>query len=346
MKKSVNQGPIDFVVPWVDGNDLEWQKTKAQYLSDSEDVDSRNIRYRDYGLLKYWFRSVEKFAPWVNKVYFVTNGQVPSWLNTDAEKLVWIKHEDYIPKEFLPTFSANPIEIHLDKIESLSDKFVYFNDDFFIIRPLEETHFFRNNLPVLYPCTSSRMARAKNDHFPHMLLNDVMLINRHFSSWKVIRSNKMNWLSPTRVGFVTALQNGVASRLGFFPGFDNPHMPSPFLKDAFKEVWEKEEEVLTNTMKNRFRSNGDLNQYVFYDWQLATNRFVPARRKNLGRYFELQNDLPGNAELIETIRKQTQPAICINDTAEGMTNEQFECVMKQLADAFESILPEKSSFEK
>ncbi|MBQ6357217.1 MAG: capsule biosynthesis protein CapK, partial [Solobacterium sp.] len=38
-------------------------------------------RFKDWGLFKYWFRGVEKFAPWVNKIYFITWGHVPTWLD-------------------------------------------------------------------------------------------------------------------------------------------------------------------------------------------------------------------------------------------------------------------------
>ena len=65
---------IDIVIPWVDGNDLEWQKERNKYAGKGPD-DYAEYRYRDMGLLKYLFRGIEKNMPWVNKVYFVTNGQ-------------------------------------------------------------------------------------------------------------------------------------------------------------------------------------------------------------------------------------------------------------------------------
>ena len=60
---------IDFVVPWVDGNDPEWRKQKNEYLP-GKVPDSGSDRYRDMGTLRYWFRAVEKYAPWVNKDIF------------------------------------------------------------------------------------------------------------------------------------------------------------------------------------------------------------------------------------------------------------------------------------
>ena len=63
---------IDFVVTWVDGNDPEWLQERAQYMPMRLDTGNAKNRFRDWGLMKYWFRGVEKFAPWVNHVYFVT----------------------------------------------------------------------------------------------------------------------------------------------------------------------------------------------------------------------------------------------------------------------------------
>ena len=347
MTENCQGKPIDFVIPWVDGNDLEWQVTRDEYRPiDGETTDSRNIRYRDYGLLKFWFRGVEQFAPWVNKVYFVTNGQLPSWINRDAEKLVCVRHDEYISAEYLPTFSANPIELGLHRIEGLSDRFVYFNDDMFLIRPISSSHFFKKELPVLNPRVSFTVPRNGSDQFPHLMLNNVMLINRHFSASKVIRQNLKNWISPFKVGYKTAVYNMFALRLGYFTGFLNPHMPSPFLKNVFEEIWMKEEQVLSNTMKQRFRSSDDVTQYIYYDWQLAAGRFVPQKREKLGRYFEISKERDKNAEIAEAIRKQDYPVICINDTDNGMTAQEFEELKKQLAEAFEGILPNKSSFEK
>ena len=58
---------IDFVVLWVDGDDPAWQAERAQYLPKKTTASAPN-RYRDWGLMPYWFRGVEKFAPWVNKI--------------------------------------------------------------------------------------------------------------------------------------------------------------------------------------------------------------------------------------------------------------------------------------
>ena len=63
---------IDFVIPWVDGNDPKWKIEKDKYSPTKADESNASNRYRDWGLLPYWFRAVEKYTPWVNKIYFVT----------------------------------------------------------------------------------------------------------------------------------------------------------------------------------------------------------------------------------------------------------------------------------
>ena len=67
------ENAIDFVLLWVDGADPVWQKKKNEYQKKENRAgyDASAKRYRDYGLLKYWFRGVERFAPWVNRIYFL-----------------------------------------------------------------------------------------------------------------------------------------------------------------------------------------------------------------------------------------------------------------------------------
>ena len=134
--------PIDIVFPWVDGSDPAWQESKRQYSGSPADDDE--VRFRDWGLLKYVFRGIEQNLPWVRKVHFITCGHLPEWLNTDCPRLHVVKHSDYIPEQWLPTFSANPIELNIHRIPDLSEQFIYMNDDMFFVKPMEPEDFFRN----------------------------------------------------------------------------------------------------------------------------------------------------------------------------------------------------------
>lgn len=60
----------------------------------------------------------------------MTNGQVPSWLNTEHPDITVIPHSLLFPNQtHLPTFSSPAIESHLHRIPGLAQHFIYFNDD-------------------------------------------------------------------------------------------------------------------------------------------------------------------------------------------------------------------------
>ena len=72
---------IDFVVPWVDSTDPEWIAEYRKYRKEEHLEDK--ARFRNWDIFHYWFRAVENYAPWVHKVFLVTNGKFPDWFNPD-----------------------------------------------------------------------------------------------------------------------------------------------------------------------------------------------------------------------------------------------------------------------
>ena len=108
--------PIDFVIIWVDGADPKWCEEESKYLPKSSFEDDKEVRYRDWDNLQYWFRAVEAYTPWVRTIHFVTWGHLPKWLKADHPKLHIVKHEDFIPEEYLPTFNSHTIELNLHRL--------------------------------------------------------------------------------------------------------------------------------------------------------------------------------------------------------------------------------------
>lgn len=329
---------IDFVMIWVDGNDRKWQEQKNKY-SDNPDAERNNInRYRDWELLKYWFRGVEKFAPWVNNVYFITCGHYPEWLNLEHPKLKFLKHEDYIPKEYLPTFNCNPIELNFHRIEELSENFVYFNDDTFLTKSVSCEDFFRNNKPRYVAGCDILNSKDDNDQFIHILVNDLAIINSSFNKKKSMRENFFKWFS-FEYGISMCMKTLFLMPFKYFPNFVDLHISSPLKKSTIKELWEKEGEILIKTSKNKFRSLEDVNQYLFKWYDIARGNFEPFNPK-IGKYFSGVSD--GFEKICDAIEKQKYKMICFSDDLEI----DFENAKKQVSDAFEKILPEKSAFEK
>ena len=327
---------IDFVILWVDGNDLEWRREKEKYEKSNE---MEINRYREWDNLQYWFRGVEKFAPWVNKIHFITWGHVPKWLNTKHPKLNIVKHQDYIPQEYLPTFNSNVIELNLHRIKDLEEKFVLFNDDMFLCKNVEEKDFFKNGKPCEMYAENINMPIGYNNSFSHTALNNIGIINKYFKKREVMKKNIGKYIN-----FKYGIDNLRTLFLLPWPQyaqFKDPHLPVALLKSTLKLLWEKEKEAFNTTSKNRFRENTDINQYLIRYWQLLTGNFYPRSRK-IGKYFEISNY---NENMLNAIEKQKYKMICMNDV-DSTRKIDFEKIKNTINKSFDKILSEKSKFEK
>lgn len=329
---------IDFVVTWVDGADEAWCREKAKYLQQDMNDDSEE-RYRDWGMLKYWFRGVEQFAPWVRKVHFITCGHLPAWLDTENPKLHIVKHEEYIPKEFLPTFNSNVIEMYMHRIEGLSEQFVYFNDDMLPINRMQPTDFFRNGKPCDMLAFQPVVANPKNPVMSHLYLNNILTLSKYFDKRENVRKQPLNYFHPG-YPFMYFIYNVLEMAFPLYSGLYTVHGPSPFLKSTFEEVWEKEKEALAKMSSNRFRSENDLTQYLLREWQKLKGEFSA---KNLHRDFKYFNIGEKDDKLIQAVKKQKSKLICVNDAEIA---GDFEKIRAEIQAAFEQIMPIASSFEK
>ncbi|MDN2663504.1 Stealth CR1 domain-containing protein [Psychromonas sp. 14N.309.X.WAT.B.A12] len=324
---------IDIVIPWVDGSDPEWKNLFEKYNTNSSLCDARSERYRDWGMMKYWFRGIEKFAPWVRKIHFITYGHIPKWLDVNNPKLNIVKHKDYIPNQYLPVFSANPIEIFINRIKGLSEKFIYFNDDFFLISPIDSTFFFKKGKPrdaaVLNALSPGGLSKIK--------MNDLDILNKHFYKKDVFLSHPLKWFNY-KYG-TTIFRTIALLAWPKFTGFMDHHAPTPYLKKTLDEVWKLEKVSLLETADARFRSITDLNQYIFRYWQLCKGDFHPINFRRFYKYYEISNE---NVDVIaKKITQQHLKVLTLNDACEL---DFISCKIKLQA-AFEHILPTKSSFE-
>lgn len=326
---------IDFVIIWVDGGDRQWLAEKNRYSPDEKKFNINNVRYRDWNTLHYWFRSVEAYAPWVRKIHFVTCGQVPEWLNREHPKLHLVSHRDYMPGEYLPTFSANPIELNLWRIEGLSERFVFFNDDTFLTAPMTEDDFFHDGLPRC--CAVLNPPTANIHGIGPIIMNDLGVIAEHFDFMTQFKKSWKKWLTPAYG--TKLLRTFLLLPWRRYVGFLDLHLPLPLLKSTMEEVWQAEGELLDKVSKNRFRSDSDLNQWVMNYWQIAKGTFYPMPT-SVGRMFDVSRDMD---RVTQAIRSRSMKMLCANDS-ENVTD--FESLQRQLTEAFEAVLPEKSSFER
>ena len=325
---------IDIVVTWVDGSDKEWQKEKAKYSGVKYTDDNVN-RYRDWGILKYWFRAIAQYAPWVNKVHFITWGHLPEWLNVDCEKLNIVEHKDYIPQKYLPVFSSHPIEHNMFRIEGLAEQFIYFNDDMFMISPTVPKDYFKDGLPV--DNVREVPLRFFEGGVDHIIANNMIVINKYFNKRQVVKKCAKQWFSLSSPE--STLKNLYMLPVNGFSAFDNPHIPIPFLKSTLQEVWDKEYAKLDDTCSHRFRSSEDVNPWLYRYWQFVTGKFVQSKKPQ-GMFFVIGKD----DDLIEdALLNHKYKMVCLSD---DVVDIDYEKEQKFLDTLFSKILPHKSIFEK
>jgi hypothetical protein len=302
---------VDVVYAWVDGSDPLWRAKRAARGLQSGDDN----HYRDNGELRYSLRSLERFAPWARRVHIVTDGQTPSWLNAAHEKIRLVAHRDIIPEHFLPTFNSRVIEAHLHRIENLAERYVYFNDDFFLAAPCAPGDFFTpNGLPHLFTdWRKSRRTGYDRADTPHAV------------SWAVAR----NFLA--------------ADGLSPAPEIITAHGPYPQTRSNAAGAYE-----FFGAAVNKFspgRAPGDIAFYCHGIplWAYVRKTTVPC---DVAWYYINAKRADRQQCYAALLREKNTgtlaPFFCLNDVGEAPPGDTWRAEMKRFLSGF---YPEKSSFE-
>ena len=324
---------IDFVVLWVDGSDPAWQAERRNYRLD-QGMDGSEIRYRDWGTLRHLLRSIEHFAPWHRRIHLITWGHLPEWLKTDHPKLHIVRHTDYIPREWLPTFNSNVLELNLWRIEALAEQIVLLNDDTFLTRPTQPEDFFRKGLP----CDMARLSVVRPSSVGPIILNNLERINT-LHSRKALNRHIGKWLAPC-YGVGNLLKTISLLPWSFFPAFYDSHQMQPYRKADFRRAWELWGEDLKRVCTHRFRSTEDLSHWLIRYDVLCRGDFAPRSMQNCSLVTLTDTTIDNIAT---QITQQQQRLLCLNDSEQIAD---FEAVKTRLVAAFETLLPTPSSYEK
>ncbi len=275
-----------------------------------------------------------EIRPRVRKIHFITSGQKPDWLDAENPKINLVSHKDYIPQQFLPTYNSVVIERYIHKIPGLADHFVYFNDDFYIINSITPERFFRNGLPCdiaafqYNPSWSQWYRRIKNN---------IRIINANFSKPEVMARFHDKWFDKSYGS--RARWNYLLRYYDKFITLRTPTTPSPTSKALSREVWQAAGKELTATSVNRFRASDD------YTPELFPHMADMQRQLRALQHLQRHQNVSADDQIEEShkaIREQSYSLICLND---NIHIRNYNQIMAEVRDAFESILPEKSSFE-
>jgi len=238
---SQNPDPIDAVVTWVNGDTEDHRRKRHQYMAKARHPLHENAinphRWVDSGEILYCLQSIENYAPWTRKIWIVVEDETPDLSSlSDAlrAKIRFAFHRDIFKgfNEALPTFNSLAIESVIWRIEGLSERFMYFNDDVFLTAPLSTTDAFQDQAPVL---------RGKWVDYGEFL--DSPEVRR----------------DPAKYNHF--MQINAAGIMGFDATnlFASAHVVHPFLRSKMQRLFDQHPEDFLNNVKHRFR---DLSQFL------------------------------------------------------------------------------------
>lgn len=308
---------IDLVYLWVNGNDPVWREKHDRYIGKTIEGSSTNCsgRYTDNDELMYSLRSVERYAPWIRRIFIVTDNQTPSWLDTSNPKIRIVDHSEIMPKEILPCFNSTVIEHHLHNIPGLSEHFIYANDDMLLTNHvMPETFFDKDGLPIV---RFSRRAFKKLSYWIRTKIRGKRLTN-----------------------YKQSIHNAallVEKKYGVYYNSRIHHNISAYLKSNYQHTREMFKEVIDATITNRVRSSSDIQRNLYSYVLLAEHKgYVHYVTSKESFYLNIDNH-----KLYEKFSRYKPMFLCMNDSEHA--NDDDRRIAKEF---LERLFPDKSEFEK
>lgn len=285
------------ILPYVTADDAQWRKD-----FDSTGRQFEPERFRDWGTLRYLLRSYAENIPWAEVVLVVSNpSQAPAWFDGKV-----VLHEDFIPKEYLPTFNSGTIEEFLPNLP-FDDDIVYTNDDIFALRPMRESDFFLDGAP--------RLNFKESD------------------GWEQNVFRRMVRTSLDAAADVVGVPRYAADKL-----LKADHGMQPIAR------WQLE--IAKNAPMeghvNRFRDASDILMCFYGFIAYFEGRYAPSERKLA---YKNPVDRESEVSMCETIRNSTADMICVNDH-EMIDENQYHKARAQLVRELNDRFPAPCKYEK
>ena len=312
---------IDLVYLWVDGNDLQWQLKRNAFCGNSEENSEINCkgRYANNDELKYSLRSAEKYAPWIRKIFIVTDNQIPEWLDITNPKIKIIDHKEIMPEICLPCFNSNIIEYFLYKIPDLSENFLYANDDMFFNANVEPDFFFtKNMLPVV---RLKRLSFGKLHFWSNYWVK--FLMGKKPGQYRTIVKNASDLVKQKEGKYISGIPY---------------HNIDSYNKSDYREAIEVVfREQVENSLTHHIRNYGDLQRVAILYYILAIGRgqLLYANKQDSIRISVFKNDFK------KILIHNQSKLFCLNDSQRVKDDDR-----KKIKPFLEELFPEKTKYEK
>lgn len=309
------------VITWVDDRTPGYREMLKAHACAVPDLDP--ARTRDtLEILRFGLRSLERNAPWVNRVYlFTCRPQVPSWLETAHPRLTVVHHDEVIPAARLPTFNSFAIISHLHLIPGLSDRFLYVEDDMLFLRKVTLTDFLAADGRMLVFETAKPTPRYDTIHNPQ-------------------RERPWN-LALAEANRVLDDAFGVAPR-----GYVN-HVPLLVDKAEWQAMVERFPHTFETTRRSRFRAGGNVPpEYLYPQLMLAEGKALrasPQTRRDSCGYVPLEDIWPVTALALWRVRRRRPKWVTLNDNFGQHPSRLAE---RMARDFLARACPQASAFER
>jgi hypothetical protein len=277
---------IDMVFSWVDGTDIEFQRARALRMQAYVvgDGDDSEARYRQIDELKYALRSVYMFAPWVRRIFIVTDSPAPVWLADHPGVTIMRSEEFFKDPSVLPTHNSQAVESQLQHIPGISEHCIYSNDDMFFGRPVSPDMFFSPGGITKFIEATTRIGLGENN--------------------------------PTRSGFENSARVNrrlLRERFGRVTTRHLEHAATPLRKSVLLQMEEEFEEDFTRTAASTFRASTDIsvtNSFYHY-YALMMGRAVVQTQARV-KYVETTLKV-ALKEMDSLLKQRSYDFFCLND---------------------------------
>lgn len=309
---------IDLVYLWVDGNDTQWVGKKKKFLKNEFSINNEatsQARNANNDELKYSLRSADKYAPWIRKVFIVTDGQVPEWLNLKYDRVEIVDIRKLIPPDALPCYNSVIIEHFLYIIPGLSERFLYANDDMFFNSPVSSSFFYTNEgLPIV------RLQRALGGKW----------INKFKKRFKMYTNIYRKTIDKAALL--------VEKKFGTYYSGIPHHNIDAYLKSDYKNAsFNVFKDEIKPTINHHIRSENDIQRIIYLYYALVINH---AKLSYTGRSISSRIRIH-KTDFMDFLVRYNPVLFCLNDS-----HHASEADRKKIEPFLETLFPEKCAFEK
>jgi len=246
--------------------------------------DDHEARFRQLDELKYALRSVHLFAPWIRKIFIVTDSVQPAWLDEHPKVTVVRSEEFFSDTSVLPTHNSMAVESQLHHIPGLSEHFLYSNDDMFFGRRVNPDLFFTSGGLTKFLEGPNRIGLGDNN------------------------SDRSGFENAARVN-----RRLLHDKFGRLTTRHLEHAAAPLRKSVMAEMELVFAEEFRSTMSSAFRASTNISvtNSLYHYYALLTGRAV--RNESATAAYVDTTSKAGLRSLDRLLRKRSFDCFCLND---------------------------------